>query len=113
MSWTVNKVGECNNPACKDTIYWNELIRHPVTGRQRPLSKPYYPDQGQAELHQCMKDKRPNKFIQKYPMMTADQLRRYHEIPGYTPAQVEDMKDPVIKAAWNQQREEWLEKWER
>ena len=76
MSWTTNTKGECNNPACKQTIYWNDLVTHHNTGRRRPLNQPYYPDQGQQpDLHLCMKKKRPGIFINKY----AEEDRRKEE----------------------------------
>ena len=115
MSWTENTESRCNNENCKGTIFWNDLVLHPVTKRRRPLDQPYYPDQGgEPVLHLCMRDKPPKKFINKYPIqiMTADQIRRYNEIPGYTPAQVEAMKDPVIKAEWQKGVQDWLDKWE-
>jgi hypothetical protein len=30
----------------------------------------------------------------------------------YSPQEVENMKDPIIKEEWDRQREEWLDKWE-
>jgi hypothetical protein len=65
--WSENGKGICNNPKCKQDIYWNSLVRHPETGRQRPLNSPYYPDTGaEPDIHECMKKKPPGQFINKY-----------------------------------------------
>ena len=47
-----------------------------------------------------------------FKTMTTQQLRRYNEIPGYTPSQIEAMKDPIIKSEWQASVKAWLEKWE-
>jgi len=67
MSWTINNKGECNNSNCRQEIYWNPLVRHNVTKRQRALNQPYYPDQAaKPDIHQCMKNNPPPAYINKY-----------------------------------------------
>lgn len=67
MSWTSNTESRCNNESCKATIFWNELVTHPVTKRPRPLDQPYHPDAAQApKLHLCMKEYKPKQYIKKY-----------------------------------------------
>jgi hypothetical protein len=39
--------------------------------------------------------------------------QKYYTGKGYTPEQVEAMKDPVILAAWQKGVKDWLDKWER
>jgi hypothetical protein len=155
VSWNSNTEDICNNPACKEPIWWNPIVKHPITGRSRPLNKPYYPDQAQApELHLCMQNKRPGSFIQKYTEPKKKTFYQDHALDGtnhnkellhyirygypslakyahYSNVKrlgrgvqqtcdnpdcvcnkVEAMKDPIIKAQWEKQRQEWIQKWD-
>jgi hypothetical protein len=56
-----------------------------------------------------MRNNPPHKFINKYPQPNPN----YYRVPGYTPEQVEAMKDPIILTAWQKGVKDWLDKWER
>jgi hypothetical protein len=86
----------CNH--CGKDIVWRPPLLDAEIAYKGP--KPLDPD---GTIHRCMLS--GTKDHKWYNTHKVDN-RIY-----YTPEDVEAMKDPIIKAQWEKQRQEWLEKW--
>ena len=64
------------------------------------------------QKHECMRPHtKDGKWYKTQPKADAP-IHPIYQGKGYTPEEVEAMKNPEIKAAWEQQRKDFLTKWE-
>ena len=67
--------------------------------------KPLNPN---GTVHRCMlQGTKDGRYYKTEPT-----TQNYYK-GGWTPEEILAMRDPVILEAWNQQRQEWLRKWEK
>lgn len=87
----------CNH--CGESIIW----RHPNLDKEIQVKNKRALN-NDGSIHLCMQQgTKDHRFYNTH---------KVDRTVYYTAEMVEAMKDPVIKAAWNKQREEWIEKWE-
>ena len=107
---TCRKLGcydHCNH--CGKPVRWrpSKLDREIAYAGPKPLNM-------DDSVHRCMlSGTKDGQYYKTEPYATLKQKLDYLNVPGWTPQQIEAMKDPKIKAEWEKQRKEWLDKWEQ
>jgi hypothetical protein len=93
----------CNH--CGKDVVW----RPPLLDREIAYAgpKPLNPN---GSVHRCMlQGTRDGRYYKTDPVS----IKNYYRVPGYSPEQVEKMKDPTILAAWQKGVKDWIDKWEK